>query len=232
MNRTSIAVAFVVLAAALAPAQDKPPAAPPPANPPQQAKPAAPKADEAKKAYVVGDIVDPALAFVDLEGKPHTLKEYLGKTIVLDFWSIECPISKGYEARFKEIHSEYSKKGIVFLMIDANVSEIGGAGADPFAAIKKYVKDQSIPYPVLADKKNVVADRFGAQTTPHVFILDEKGKLRYAGGVDDDPDIKKDSKAVKSYLREALDALIAGKEPPQTKTKEHGCSIKRVPASN
>lgn len=231
MNRTSFAAAFVVMAAALAQAQDKPPA-PAPAKPPTQEKPAAPKPDATKKAYVVGDVVDPALALVDLEGKTHTLKEYLGKTVVLDFWSIECPISKGYEARFKAIYADYSKKGIVFLMIDANVGEIGGAGADPLAGIKKYVKDQSIPYPVFADKKNVVADRFAANTTPHVFILDDKGKLRYAGGVDDDPDIKKDAKAVKSYLREALDALIAGKEPPQTTTKNNGCSIKRAPASN
>lgn len=231
MHRMWIVAAFVA-AAGLAQAQDKPPAAPP-AKAPAQGKPPAPKADEVKKAYAVGDVVDPALTLVDLEGKPHTLKEYLGKTVVLDFWSIECPVSKGYEARFKEIYADYSKKGIVFLMIDANAGEIGGAGADPLAGIKKYVKDQSIPYPVFADKKNVVADRFAANTTPHVFILDDKGKLRYAGGVDDDPDIKKkDAKAVKSYLREALDALIAGKEPPQTTTKNNGCSIKRAPASN
>jgi hypothetical protein len=84
----------------------------------------------------------------------------------------------------------------------------------------------------MADKKNVVADRFAAQTTPHVFILDDKGKLRYAGGVDNDPDIKKDSKSVKSYVREALDALLAGKEPPKTTSAPHGCSIKRAGASN
>jgi thiol-disulfide isomerase/thioredoxin len=231
MKRSWIAAA-VVAAAALAQAQDKPPAAPPAKAPPAQGKSAAPKVEEAKKAYAVGDVVDPALAFVDLEGKPHTLKDYLGKTVVLDFWSIECPVSKGYEGRFKEIYADYSKKGVVFLMIDANSGEVGGAGADPFAGIKKYVKDASIPYPVLADRKNVVADRFAAQTTPHVFILDDKGKLRYAGGVDDDPDFKKESKAVKSYLREALDALLAGKEPPQTTSKPHGCSIKRVAASN
>jgi thiol-disulfide isomerase/thioredoxin len=230
MNGTWIAAAFVAVAG-LAQAQDKPPAAPP-AKAPAQGKPSAPKPDEGKKAYAVGDMVDPALAFVDLEGKPHTLKEYLGKTVVLDFWSIECPVSKGYEARFKGIYADYSKKGVVFLMIDANHGEIGGAGADPFAAIKKYVKDQSIPYPILADKKNVVADRFAAQTTPHVFILDDKGKLRYAGGVDDDPDGKKEAKSVKNYVREALDALLAGKEPPATTSHNTGCSIKRAPASN
>ena len=228
MNRTWIVAALVLATAAFASAQDKPPAAPPAKAPPQE-KPAAPKAEQSVKPYVVGDVVDPVLALIDLDGKSHTLKEYLGKTVVLDFWSIECPVSKGYEARFKEIYADYSKKNVVFLMVDANVGEVGGAD---FAAIKKYVKDQSIPYPVMADKKNVVADRFSAQTTPHVFILDDKGKLRYAGGVDNDPDIKKDSKTVKSFVREALDALLAGKEPPQTTAKNNGCSIKRAGASN
>lgn len=228
MNCTPFAAALVVLAAALAQAQDKPPA-PAPAKPPQQEKPAAPKAAEAKKAYAVGDVVDPALAFVDLEGKPHTLKEYLGKTLVLDFWSIECPVSKGYEARLTQLANDYSGKGVVFLAVDANSGEIAEEG---FAKIKEYAKDKKVPYTILIDKKNVVADRFDAQTTPHVFVIDDKGKLRYAGGVDDDESFKKDPKAVKSFVREALDAVLAGKDPAQTTTKPHGCSIKRAGAKS
>lgn len=225
MNRMWMLAAMLIATAALAQAQDKPPAAP---KAPPQAKPAAPKAEEATKPYVVGNVVDPALTFTDLDGKAHALKEFAGKTVVIDFWSIECPVSKGYEARFKEIYADYSKKNVVFLMVDANVGEVG-ASTD---GIKKYVKDQAIPYTIVVDKKNVLADRFSAQTTPHVFILDDKGKLRYAGGVDNDPDIKKDSKSVKSYVREALDALLAGKEPPQTTAKNNGCAIKRAGASN
>ena len=94
------------------------------------------------------------------------------------------------------------------------------------------MKKEKVPYTILIDKKNVVADRFDAQTTPHVFVIDDKGKLRYAGGVDDDETFKKDAKAVKSYVRDALDAVLAGKEPAQATTKPHGCSIKRAGAKS
>ena len=239
MHRNWIAAILLALTPVVALAQSKP-ADPAPAKPPQgepapkpQADPAAPKPqakpDEARKPYVVGNMVDPSLSFVDLEGKTRTLKEFAGKTILLDFWSIECPVSKGYEARLTQLANDYSSKGVVFLAVNANSGEIAD---DTYAKIKDYVKKEKVPYTILIDKKNVVADRFDAQTTPHIFVIDDKGKLRYAGGVDDDETFKKDAKAVKSFVRDALDAVLAGKEPPQTTTKPHGCSIKRVGAKS
>jgi thiol-disulfide isomerase/thioredoxin len=220
--KLSLSAAAVAFAGALALAQESPKA-------PAGAQ-AAPGSQEKAKPYEVGAEVDPELSFVDLEGKKHHLKEYLGKIVVLDFWSIQCPVSQGYEARFKKLFADYAKKGVTFLMIDANHGELG-ARNNLFGKIAGYIKENEIPYPVLVDLNNVVADRFAAQTTPHVFILDAKNKLRYAGGVDDDFAFRKEEKDVKCYVREALDALLAGKEPPQTKTTEHGCSIKRVRAS-
>jgi len=239
MHRNWIAATLLALTPVVALAQSKP-ADPAPAKPPQgepapkpQADPAAPKPqakpDEARKPFVVGNMVDPSLSFVDLEGKTRTLKEFAGKTILLDFWSIECPVSKGYEARLTQLANDYSSKGVVFLAINANAGEIAD---DTYAKIKDYVKKEKVPYTILIDKKNVVADRFDAQTTPHIFVIDDKGKLRYAGGVDDDETFKKDAKAVKSFVRDALDAVLAGKEPPQATTKPHGCSIKRVGAKS
>ncbi len=223
MHRNWIAASLLALAPALALAQSKPAA-------PAQGKPPAPAAADHKKAYAVGDVVEASTAFVDLEGKARTLKEFAGKTIVLDFWSIQCPVSQGYEARLTQVANDYASKGVVFLAVDANAGEIADDG---IAKIKDYVKEKKVPYTVLLDKKNVVADRFEAQTTPHVFVIDDKGKLRYAGGVDDDESFKKtDPKTVKSYVREALDAVLAGKEPPQTTTKPHGCGIKRIGAKS
>lgn len=223
MNRTWIVTSMLALVPALASAQAKPEGtgAPPAAG---QVKP-----EDAKKPYAIGSAIDPATAFLDLEGKPRTLKEWAGKTIVIDFWSIECPISKGYEARLKKLATDYAKKGVVFLAIDSNVGEIGKGD---YTKVKEYVKKEALPYTaVLADVGNIVADRFNAQTTPHLFIIDDKGKLRYIGGVDDDPDFKKDAAAIKSYAAATLDALLAGKEPPQTTTKNVGCTIKRKPAT-
>jgi len=221
MPRTLLTAALFVLTPAFAIAQGPPP---------KHEKPTAKSdAGEAAKPYTVGSVVDPELTLTDLDGKRHLLKEYLGKTLVIDFWSIECPVSKGYEARLKQIYADYSKKGVVFLMVDANAGEFGGGDA-PYAKIRKYIEDAKVPYPVLTDPGNVLADRFEAKTTPHVFIVDAKGKLRYAGGVDDDGGFEKAPNQVRSYVREALDALLEGKDPPQTKTTSTGCTIKRVRA--
>ena len=221
MRRTWIVSTLVALTPALAFAQAKPAApAPAPAAAPQA------KHEEAKKPYAIGSAIDAATTFTDLDGKTHTLKEWAGKTIILDFWSIECPVSKGYEARMKKLATDYAKKGVVFLAVDANVAETGAP-----AKVKEYVKKEALPYTaVLLDVGNVVADHFDAKTTPHVFVIDDKGKLRYAGGVDDDPDMKK-TEGVKNYVAEAIDAILAGKEPPQTTTKSFGCGIKRKPAT-
>jgi thiol-disulfide isomerase/thioredoxin len=223
MSRNWIAASLLALVPALALAQAKP-AAPPASKPPAAA-------DDTKKPYVVGSVIDAAaISFVDLEGKTHTLKEWAGKTVILDFWSIECPVSKGYEARLTAVANDYAGKGVVFLAVDANSGEIADASV---AKIKDYVKKEKVPYTILLDKGNKVADRFDAQTTPHVFVIDDKGKLRYAGGVDDDENFKKtDPKTVKSFVREALDAVLAGKDPATTTTKPHGCNIKRAGAKS
>src|SRR6185503_7911519 len=102
-------------------------------------------------------VVDSSITLTDITGKKHTLKDYLGKTVLIDFWSIECPVSKGYEARLKKVFADYEKKGVVFLAVDANAGEVVSA-ADSHTPIKDYVKKESIPYPILLDVGNVVAD--------------------------------------------------------------------------
>src|SRR5256885_1805435 len=118
-------LAFVI-APALANGQSKPakPTKPPAPQGKPDAKPADPKKADAKKAYAVGDMVDPATAFVDLTGKTRKLDEFKGKTVVLDFWSINCPVSKGYEMRLKKLFADFEKKNVVFLAVDANSDEV------------------------------------------------------------------------------------------------------------
>lgn len=181
------------------------------------------------KTFQVGQEIDAKIALADIQGAQHNLAQYRGKIVVLDFWSIDCPWSVGYEARLKRLHGTYAAKGVVFLALDANTTEIERASDRPYARIQKYVEDNAIPYPVLIDDHNWVADRFGAQTTPHVFIIDQKGVLRYAGGIDDDPKGELGEKAT-NHVAAALDALLAGGEVAVPTTKPKGCSIKRVSA--
>ena len=180
-------------------------------------------------SIAVGSEVPGKIALADIKGTHHQLAQYRGKVVVLDFWSIDCPWSQGYEARLKRLHEKYSGKDVVFLAVDANTTEIDRSSDRPYGRIQKYVEEKSIPYPILIDDHNLVADMFGAKTTPHVFIVDQKGVLRYAGGIDDDPKGEMGEKAT-NHVVAALDALLAGKEVPVATTKPAGCSIKRVAA--
>jgi thiol-disulfide isomerase/thioredoxin len=182
------------------------------------------------KMIKVGDKVDPSIALKDINGKQHKIKDYEGKIVVLDFWSIECPVSKAYEARFKALQEKYAGKDVVFLAIAANHTEVDAKAADPYAKIREYVKDQKVTMPILIDQDNVIADRLEAKVTPHVFIIDKAGKLVYSGAVDNDDDKASKGEAATNYVGQNLDALLEGKEVPHKSNAPRGCKIQRVSA--
>lgn len=196
----------------------------------------------AEKTFAIGDVVDGKIALQEIthsatgETKIHRLEDYRkdpekkreGQIVVIDFWSIQCPWSVGYEDRLAALHREYSKRGVQFFGINSNFTEVDLDSEDPFARIRTYMKDAEIGFPILYDKNNLVADRFEAGWTPHVFILDREGVLRYAGGIDDDPKGDRGDQATR-YAARALDQLLAGEEVTEPKTKTRGCSIKRRP---
>lgn len=188
--------------------------------------------------FAIGTTVPADLALPAIDGKTYTLGDYrarpeddfAGKVVVIDFWSIQCPWSIKYEEKLIALQKRYAGKDVVFLAIDSNHTEVDADAEDPYARIKAYAKKANVPYPILIDKDNVVADRFDAKTTPHVFVLDRKGVLQYAGGVDDDAKGKKKAQGepVTEYVADALDAVLAGKKPERATTKPMGCTIKRV----
>jgi thiol-disulfide isomerase/thioredoxin len=181
------------------------------------------------KVIKVGDKTDPSIGLKDIDGKRHTLKDYEGKIVVIDFWSVECPVSKAYEARFKALQDKYGKKGVVFLAVNANQTEVDAKAADPYVKIREYVTKEKVTMPILIDEGNVLADRFEAKVTPHVFIVDKAGKLVYSGLVDDDEKGTK-GEAATSYVAQNLDALLEGKPVPHKPTEPKGCKIARAAA--
>jgi thiol-disulfide isomerase/thioredoxin len=195
----------------------------------QQEAPARPteKTVKEKKPYALGDKIDGSIALRDIDGKLHELKSYRGKILVLDFWSVRCPWSIGYEERFKAFHEKHVGKDLAFLAINPNHTEVDAEAKDPYALIRKYVKEQKLPYPILIDEGNVIADRFDARTTPHVFVIDAAGKLVYRGSLDDDPKGERGEEAT-PFLANVIAELRAGKEVSVPETRPKGCSIKRV----
>jgi thiol-disulfide isomerase/thioredoxin len=192
---------------------------------------------EEAKPFAIGDKIDPKIALKDVDGKTWTLgdfqktAEHEGKVVVLDFWSIACPVSVGYETRIKKLAADCQKDGVVFLAIDANHTEVDADAAEPYARIKAYTKKAEVTFPILVDRGNVVADRFGGKTTPHIFVIDKEGILQYMGAVDDDSGMAKEKagEMVKTYAADAVKAALAGKKPETASTPPVGCSIKRAP---
>lgn len=175
-------------------------------------------AAEKEKKYQVGDEVK-AFELKDVNGKNHNLADLLGKQIiVLDFWNCQCPVSAGFEPQLKDIAAKYEGKEVVFLAIDSNVNNSEDL-------IKKYAEEKKLNYPVLKDVNNVIADQFGAERTPEVFVIGKDQKIHYHGAITDNQDA---AKVKNHYLVSALDALIAGKAVETKKTAAFGCSIKRA----
>jgi len=154
-------------------------------------------------------------------GAPVALKELLGKSkaVVVVFDATKCPYAKGYKERVGAMGKEYAGKGVTFVTVNSNKTE-------PAAEVAEDAKAHGFSFPVLKDEGNKVADLYGAKKTPEVYVLSPAGTLLYHGRIDETHD---DPKNVKSPdLRNALDAILAGKPVPAAETKAFGCSIKRV----
>jgi peroxiredoxin len=154
------------------------------------------------------------------DDEKHSLEDFKGKIVVIHFEAVNCPWDQAYQPILNKVCAEYGKD-VVFIGINSNSTET-------MEDVKGIIKKDDIPYLVLKDAHNNIADAYGAQTTPHIFIVDAKGILRYKGGVEKAPTtVKGVGQSSEQYLVPVLKALIAGDDPPVTETKSKGCSIKR-----
>jgi peroxiredoxin len=166
----------------------------------------------------IGDKLAP-FTLKDAAGKDVNLAAFAGKkAVVLAFIATQCPVSNAYNERMAAFAKEYEAKGVAFVGINANKQE------SP-AEIVEHAKAHGFSFPVLKDDGNKKADELGAQVTPETYVFDASWTLRYHGRIDDD----KSGKAIASQdLRNAVDALLAGKDVPVKEAKAFGCTIKRV----
>lgn len=160
----------------------------------------------------------PDFSLPDTAGKTHSLKEYRGRITVVAFIATECPISNDYNGRMREIAGDYSVRNVAFLGVNSNFNE-------PVAEVKAHAEKNGLSFPILKDTGNKVADSFGAERTPEIFLLDDKGILRYHGRIDNSRDPRRVNRR---DLRQALDELLAGKPVSVSEGKAFGCLIKRI----
>jgi len=169
------------------------------------------------------DIGSPAPDFhlTGLDGKPVSLAEAARthKAVVVMFIATKCPYSNAYNERMKDLAASFGQKGVLFVGINSNKTE-------PEQEAREHARSHGHTFPIAKDPDNKVADLYDAKHTPEVFVVSPDGKLRYHGRIDDNSE---DAAKVSSPdLKNALDALIAGKAVPVAETKAFGCSIKRV----
>ncbi len=140
---------------------------------------------------------------------------------VIVFTCNHCPYAIAWHERILDAARDYADRGVRFLAINANDAQ--RYPRDSYSAMQERVAREDWPFPYLRDESQEVARAFGAKTTPDLFVLGSGGALHYRGAADADYD---DPRLNASWLREALDAVLAGERPVRAETKPVGCSIK------
>ncbi|MBA2629979.1 MAG: thioredoxin family protein [Thermoleophilaceae bacterium] len=163
----------------------------------------------------------PRLSLTDTDGGEHALAD-TGAITVLAFTCNHCPYALAWHGRLLDAARDYEARGVRFFAINPNDAD--RYPADSLEAMRERVDaDGGWPLPYLRDDTQDAAREYGAKTTPDLFVLDAEGRLRYRGAPDSDHG---DPSLNAAWLREALDALLAGDEPAQPETDPVGCSIK------
>ena len=158
----------------------------------------------------------PDFELSDLQGNPHRLSEYRGRIVIVNFWSAECPHSERADQSILARLCQWAPD-VVLLSIAANRNE------SP-RMLEEVSKARQLPT-VLIDAQHVVADSYEAVTTPHAFVVDREGILRYRGAIDDVT--FRHRRATRFYWAEIVEALLEGRLPEIQETTAYGCAIVR-----
>lgn len=165
----------------------------------------------------------PDFALRGTDEKVYKLADSKTKQAVAVIFSCNhCPYVKAYEDRMIALAKAYAPKGVRFLVINSN--DPVKYPEDSFANMVKRAQEKGYPFPYLYDETQQIAKVYGAQRTPEVFLFDSAMRLRYHGAIDDNAEDH--TKVTKRYLKDALDAVLAGREPAIQETAPVGCTIK------
>jgi peroxiredoxin len=170
-------------------------------------------------SLAAGETKAPGFSAVDHNGKEHSLDQYRGKVVVLEWINPDCPfVQRHYrEGTMKALDGRFEDQGVVWLAV--NSTNYHDASRN-----KEWAEKYSLPYPILVDKEGTIGRLYGAKTTPHMFVVNRNGELVYSGAVDDDAGGNKDKRDV--YVLSAIQAALAGSLPARQETKPYGCSVK------
>jgi AhpC/TSA family len=172
--------------------------------------------------------VAPEFKGVDSNGVTHSLSEYRGKYVVLEWANQGCPYEQKHylSGNMESLQKEWTGKGVVWLSIISSAP--GQQGYVTPAQENEYLKTmKASPTAALLDPKGSIGHLYDARTTPHMFVIDPAGKIVYQGALDDKPSADPSSlKGADNYVSDALGAALAGKPVAVAATRPYGCSVK------
>jgi len=170
----------------------------------------------------------PDFTATDSKGKTHSLGEFKGKTVVLEWNNPECPfVGKHYgSGNMQKQQADAAAAGVVWLTV--NSAAKGKQGYVDGPAADAYVqKTGAKPSAYLLDREGIVGKLYGARTTPHMYVIDGQGTLRYMAGIDSVPSTDPDDlKGATQYVRQALTEISSGKPVSVPTSQPYGCGVK------
>jgi peroxiredoxin len=178
----------------------------------QEKKPEQAAIDAPVKEFRLRDLTKDRETFVSLSGFRDK------KSVVLIFTSYTCDACEDYENRIKKLVKDFDGKDVAFLGVRSSAE-------DDAAGMRKHAQAKGFQFPFLDDPGNVLADNLGVLVTPTFYVIDRKGVLRYRGAYDE---ALKEARAVKTYVHDALRAVLDGKEVALKTTRAVGCHMPRV----
>jgi peroxiredoxin len=171
----------------------------------------------------------PDFELPDLDGRLHRLSDYLGQIVIVNFWSCECPHSERTDKAIMAMFVQHLHRAADAVQVWRDASRVAMLSIasnrnENAEALKNAANARRLPT-VLVDADCAVADLFNAQTTPHVFVIDRAGVLRYRGSVDDVTFRKRTPS--RFFLDEAVESLLEGYLPTLAESPAYGCAIVR-----
>ncbi|MGA2496573.1 MAG: thioredoxin family protein [Tepidisphaeraceae bacterium] len=158
-----------------------------------------------------------------VDGKRYSLASFKqSKILVVLFSCNHCPYVIGSEERMLQFAKDFLPRGVAMVAINSNETE--GHPEDSFEHMVKRAKARGFPWPYLRDEDQEVALAYGALRTPHYYVFDAARKLAYTGRMDDNP--RQANLARTHELRDAVEAMLAGRNPPVAQTNPIGCNVK------
>jgi len=169
----------------------------------------------------------PDFSATDINGKTVRLGDYRGKIVVLESYNSDCPFCNNHykTGAMQDLEKDMAAKGVVWLIVNS-VNPNHPSHRTPEQARQEIADKKIIATAWIDDSSGAVGHLYGMKTTPHMFVVNKDGTLAYDGAIDNKPHPQHDPRTARNYVREAVDALLAGKPVEVSQTKPYGCGVK------